>query len=314
MELSLILAQSIASMGIMIVIGYIIVKTHLLPFEASKYISSLILYVIQPCIILNAYLIDYSRERLAGLGICAIAAVAAHLLFILFEHVTGRALHLSNVDRASLVYTNNGNLIVPLISAILGSEYVFYASAYMSAFNLFFWIHGVRLIGNEKKVNVRKIVTNPNLIAVLAGLIIFITKCKLPVIVENTISSMYACIGPLSMIGIGMLMATFNLKKILSDPHAYLVSLLRLIVLPIIFILLLRLTGLTYRFPQLQMILVPTVLAVAAPTAVSVPQYAEVCGCDAKQIADGGTANVMSTIFSMVTLPVMIFIYQALCF
>lgn len=314
MELSLILAQSIASMGIMIVIGYVIVKGHLLPFEASKYISSLILYVIQPCIILNAYLIDFSRERLIGLVICFIAAAAAHILFIIFEHLTGRGFNLSNVDRASLVYTNNGNLIVPLISAILGSEYVFYASAYMSVFNLFFWIHGVRLIGNEKKVNVRKIVINPNLIAVLAGLIIFVTRCKLPVILENTIDSMYACIGPLSMLGIGMLMSSFNLKKVLTNPHAYVVTVLRLIVLPVIFILLLRLTGLTYRFPQLQMILVPTVLAVAAPTAVSVPQYAEVCGCDEKQTADGGIANIMTTIFSMVTLPVMIFVYQVLCF
>ncbi len=314
MELSLILAKQVLSMGMMILLGIVLMRKKILPADANSVLATLVLYVIQPCIIINAYRIEYSPERLKGLLLCAAAAAAVHVFFILLAKVGGRFFGLSRAERASLIYTNCGNLIIPLVSAILGDEYVFYLSAFVSVFNIFFWTHGIGLIGADSKDRWKKILMNPNLIAIAVSLIIFLTPISLPEIISKTISSMAVCVGPISMIGIGVLMGGFNMKKVLTDARAYTVTILRLIVMPLLLILLLGASGIVRASSQLQMILLTTILAAAAPTAVSVPQFAQVSGSSEEDIVAVGRANVMTTAFCMITLPVMVYLYQVICY
>ena len=55
MEISLLLMQQIAELFLMIFMGYVIVKAGLLKGEDSKVISKIVLYLIIPCVIINAF-------------------------------------------------------------------------------------------------------------------------------------------------------------------------------------------------------------------------------------------------------------------
>ena len=55
MEISILLAQQIAQLFLMILMGFLIVKAGLLKDEDSKVLSKIVLYLIIPCVILNAF-------------------------------------------------------------------------------------------------------------------------------------------------------------------------------------------------------------------------------------------------------------------
>ena len=59
MEISILLMEQIAELFLMILMGYIIVKTGLLKGEDSKVISKIVLYLVIPCVIINAFQVDY---------------------------------------------------------------------------------------------------------------------------------------------------------------------------------------------------------------------------------------------------------------
>ena len=67
MEISILLIEQNAELFLMILMGYIIVKTGLLKGEDSKVISKIVLYLVIPCVIINAFQVDYTSEKVKEL-------------------------------------------------------------------------------------------------------------------------------------------------------------------------------------------------------------------------------------------------------
>lgn len=88
MEISLLLMQQIAELFLMIFMGYVIVKAGLLKGEDSKVISKIVLYLIIPCVIINAFQVDYTSEKVQGLLLAFAASVMLQVLFT--YHCMGR--------------------------------------------------------------------------------------------------------------------------------------------------------------------------------------------------------------------------------
>ena len=180
MELSLLLMEQILSMAIMILMGFAIVRLGVVRSEDSGVLAAITLNVISPCVIINAFQITFSMEKLKGLLLAIGAAILLHVLFILCTHFIGKAAKLNSIERASLIYSNGGNLIIPLVSALLGEEAVFYSCAFIAVQNVLLWTHAVSLISAQKRRNLKKIVTNPNMIAIAVGLTLFLCRITLP--------------------------------------------------------------------------------------------------------------------------------------
>ena len=77
MQMSILLFKQIAQLFLMILMGYIIVKTKLLKGEDSKVLSKIILYLIIPAVIINAFQVDYSPNVTKGLITACIASIHA---------------------------------------------------------------------------------------------------------------------------------------------------------------------------------------------------------------------------------------------
>ena len=126
MEFSLVLLNKLISMSLMAVVGYVMVKVGTLKQEDSRVISLLLLFVIQPCMILRSLQIELTPDRLQGFLFATVASSLSMLFCILFAKLFQKVWDLDPVDRTSLTYANVGNLILPLISMSLGDEMVFY--------------------------------------------------------------------------------------------------------------------------------------------------------------------------------------------
>ena len=123
MELSLLLMQQIIKLFIMIFMGYMIVKVGILKSEDSRVFSAMVLYLIVPCVIMNAFQVEYSPEKASGLFLAFVTSLLLMLVTLPAVNLLGRLLKLNEVERMSVYYSNAGNLIIPLVTFILGEEW-----------------------------------------------------------------------------------------------------------------------------------------------------------------------------------------------
>lgn len=75
MQISILLMKQILELFLMIFMGYVIVKTGLLKDEDSKVISKIVLYLIIPCVIINAFQVEYTDDKVKGLFLALVASV-----------------------------------------------------------------------------------------------------------------------------------------------------------------------------------------------------------------------------------------------
>lgn len=122
MQMSILLFKQIAQLFLMILMGYIIVKTKLLKGEDSKVLSKIILYLIIPAVIINAFQVDYSPNVTKGLITACIASIILQFLLLFVTYIMQKMFHLDSVEFTSAYYSNSGNLIVPLVTYILGGK------------------------------------------------------------------------------------------------------------------------------------------------------------------------------------------------
>ena len=304
MNICILLMQQIVQLFLMIFMGYLIVKTGLVRDDDSKVLSKIILYLIVPCVIINAFQVDYTKDTVKGLLIAFAASVMTQVILLVVISVAGRLLHLNEVEVASVYYSNSGNLIVPIVTFILGQEWVLYGCVFMSVQLVFLWTHCKKIISREASYDWKKIILNINMISIFIGVILFFTKIRLPEIIGNTLASVGTMIGPASMIVTGMLFAGMNLKQIFANKRVYFITFLRLIAVPLIALVLIKLSNLASFSADGNKIMLIVFLAIITPSASTVTQMCQVYGNDSRYAS---AINVMTTLLSIITMPVMLF-------
>ena len=307
MNISILLMQQIVQLFLMIFMGYLIVKTGLVRDDDSKVLSKIILYLIVPCVIINAFQVDYTTDTVKGLLIAFAASVMTQVILLVVISVAGRLLHLNEVEVASVYYSNSGNLIVPIVTFILGQEWVLYGCVFMSVQLVFLWTHCKKIISREASYDLKKIILNINMISIFIGVILFFTGIRLPEIIRNTLASVGTMIGPASMIVTGMLFAGMNLKQIFANKRVYFITFLRLIAVPLIALVLIKLSNLAFFSADGNKIMLIVFLAIITPSASTVTQMCQVYGNDSKYAS---AINVMTTLLSIITMPVMVMLFQ----
>lgn len=132
MEISIMLAKEIAKLFLIMFMGYIIVRLGLVKSQDSKCISVVLVYLVIPCVILNAFQVDFTPDIQKNLVFAFAAAIGIHILFLLANILLRGALHLNAIEQANIIYPNAGILIFPLVQALQGQDYIIYSSAFMT--------------------------------------------------------------------------------------------------------------------------------------------------------------------------------------
>ncbi|WP_432301672.1 AEC family transporter [Anaerobutyricum soehngenii] len=307
MHISLLLINQIIQLFIMIFMGFIIVKAKLLKAEDSKILSVIILYLVIPCVIINAFQVDYTPQTVKGLLIALAGSVMTQVILLIVVSILGRVFHLNEVEVASIYYSNSGNLIVPIVTFILGKEWVLYGCVFMSVQLVFIWTHCKKIISRESTYDWRKIVLNINMISIAIGIILFLTRIHLPAIINNTLSAVGSMIGPASMIVTGMLFAGMDFKQIFANKRVYFVSFFRLIIVPVIALFLIKCSQLSTFSSNGNKLMLIVFLAIITPSASTVTQMCQVYGNNSQYAS---AINVVTTLLAIVTMPLMVMLFQ----
>lgn len=306
MELSVMIVKQILSMFLMIAVGMMLIRLHIVGKETGRGLSRIVVHVILPCTIINAFQIEYTSSIARGFALAFAVAFVCNLFLILFPY-TLRFLHLSSVEQASISYPNCGEILIPLVVSVLSKDMQVYCCAFLVIQIVFLFTHGTVILSKDERVRFTDLLKNPNVIAILVGIFIFLGNIRLPEIAGGLIDSFAAMIAPSCMLVIGIAIGDCDWKTILTNKRSYLVCGIRLIVCPLIFLLLFKITGITRMFDGAKDILLIVFMATASSVAATVSNLAQNFDNDA---AEAGIINVMSVAFMIITLPAAVMLYQ----
>lgn len=289
----------VLSLFILMGVGFGMYKAKLINDTGASQMTDLLLYAVTPCIVINAFNRKFDPSTAASIGIFAIAGFFVMTLGVLFGMIIFRGgdKDARAVKRFSLVFSNCGFMGIPLTEAICGDEGVLYASIFLAIFNLFQWTYGVAVMSGEK-LSVRKAVLNPCVLGLAVGLPLFFFSLEMPSPMQSAVSMLADLNSPLAMVIIGTHLAKTDILGTLKDVRCYVMSLLRLIVMPaLVLIPIMFVPWLNEN--QIITLAIQSGAPVAAATALFATKYGRDSQLASRMVA-------LSTIFSMITLPVLI--------
>ena len=115
MQINLLLMQQIAQLFLILLMGYAVVKTGLLKASDSKVLSVVFVYLVMPCVVLNAFQIKDTPEIRTGLLYSMGIAVGMHVVFLLLNALFRKALKLDAVEQVNIIYSNAAALVIVLL-------------------------------------------------------------------------------------------------------------------------------------------------------------------------------------------------------
>ena len=250
--------------------GFIFAKIFKVEDSQQKFLSKLLLYFINPFMVVKSFNLEFDSDKLEQLLFVFIVALIIHGVMILLGFFSSK----EQVDRLAVAFTNCGFIGIPLIRGVFGDEGVFYLMGYLVVFNITIWTYGYYIMSGS--INLKKIITNPNIIAVVLGIAIFCSPWTLPEFIAHPVTMIGDTNTAVSMILVGILLANFNP----ADGKKYAlkivrVSLLRHVVCAILNIgILFVIYKLFPNIPACRLLLFVVLICSMCPAATTIPGFA----------------------------------------
>lgn len=202
-------------MMIIAITGYVFAKAISAGDKEEKLLSKMLLYFINPCLIVSSFNVQFELEKFYGLIFSVLLSFFITFIYILISELFYRKKsNYNQIQKLATTFTNCGFIGIPLITYVIGSSGVFYLMGYLVVFNVLLWIYGYGQMAG--KVNLKKIITNPNIIAVMIGLVLFVSPIKLPELIHTPLSMIAGLNTAMSMIFLGMVFASIKKEWILK--------------------------------------------------------------------------------------------------
>lgn len=290
-----ILLKQIAIMALLIAVGWVLRRKNFLSEQGTKELGAILLRIIIPCVIVKSYIVPYSRERLLELALSAGLALLGFIAAMLIAYaVYGKRRRIENFAAA---FCNAGFIGIPLAQAAIGEDGVFYVAASVALLNLFQWTYGVYIMTDRRDaIRAKTIATNPVVIAIVVGVVLFVGRIPVPEILTSTLGYIAGMNTPVAMILMGTYLARVSWRELL-DRRAYSCVLLRLVVIPAVVLVLFWLLPVSN-----------TAVVMAVFLAAATPVGANICVFAQQYNSDYPFSVVtvcLSTVLSVVTIPLL---------
>ena len=306
MDLSITLLLQVIIMFLMIAVGFFCNKIKMISPETNRQMSNLLLLVVNPALLIVSFQQEYQQERVYGLFWAVVLAAITHVVAILVSSLLIRKKEGDDwkIERLAAVYSNCGFMSTPLVYALFGTDGVFYLTAYMLVFNLLLWTHGTYTFRKQKIYqNILSAFKSVVVIAVLIGLAMFFLRLQLPGVIYDALDFIGSMNTPLAMLVAGGFIAQTDLLKVITKPRIYFVSAIRLCIIPLLLIPIFHL------LPVSDVVASTMLIASSAPCATAVMMFAVRYRSDELYASE---FFGVSTLLSVVTMPIIILHYQTM--
>ena len=292
----LLVAKQLLTMAIIGLGGFIFAKIFKVTENERKFLSKLLMYFINPCMVLNSFNREFESQKLLLLGIVVILSLIIHVMMIVLGVFTTK----QKIDRLAIAFTNCGFIGIPLIRGVFGDEGIIFLMGYLAVFNILVWTYGYYQLSG--KINLIKVITNPNIVAVIFGIILFCMPFTLPQVIARPLYMVADTNTAICMILVGVLLADFHPSQSKEVfPRLAKMSVLRLVVCSVLNIAILFLAyKLTANLEDSRMVIFVVLICSMCPVATSIPSLA--CLFDQDAAYASLTVSITS-ILCILTLP-----------
>lgn len=289
---------------ILIILGIVAVKTSILDEKSLGNVSKLVMRMALPAYIFINTAEGATKEGLVSSLMVVPLAIILYLLLYLLSKLLIKAFHLSGnrakVFQAIVIFGNVGFMGIPLVVELYPETALLYISLFTILDQVLFWTYGVALtkpVSQEKVTLSMKGLRNllsPALIAILLATVFVMLDIHLPAVLISACEKLGAASMPLSLLYIGGMLSLTDVRKVLKCRELYAEVLLKMIVLPITFFVVMRLLGVAVDMAG-------TITFLSGLPAINmVAMLAKNHGSDGDYAV---CAVMMTTIASLVTLP-----------
>ncbi len=238
-------AGQVAIMFSLMALGWMAYRLKWIGDDAVKGMTKLLLFIVTPAVIVQAFLRPFDPARLQTIGLVFALDVGVFAVTIGLSAVVFSRRFIPDAARRTTLkfgttYSNAGFLGIPLAQALLGDDGVFYVVAFVVTFHIFVWTHGDSLFGGRRagarQNRLLEVLVNPNIIATAVGLGFFIFSWQLPDLPAQAIGHVAAMNTPLSMMVVGANLAAIGVRSVFRDRYAWLGTLSRNLAVPAFFV------------------------------------------------------------------------------
>lgn len=298
-----IIGNQIIVFAILMTVGFIAAKTNVITKEGLNALSRIIVKIILPALIFSIVAGSgvTSKEFLIS-GRFAIGVFLSYSLLIFSAILMSRLLKLqgktANIFTALATFGNMGFMGIPLIQAIFKEPV---AQVCISVYTLIdmaiLWTYGVYLCSRHQKQSdswrAVKNMINPTTVALLIAFIIMILKIRLPDLLMDTISGIGGTSKYLTLIYLGGAMAFVAIKEVVKKPDIFVLTIVKMLFLPIIAYFLLG-----FFLPQIPRTILT--LIVGLPSMTTIAMVAATYDSDVEFATE---IIFVTTLASLVTIP-----------
>jgi len=266
-----------AVIGVVILVGFVAGRLHLLGDQAQYVLSRLVFFVLAPCLLFTVLARADVHELFSSrLTVSALAAIACFVVFATVARlVFRRAVPETVIGSLGSGYVNANNIGIPVAAYVLGDA-SFSAPVILVQLLLFAPVALAILDASTRghvsvRLVLRGIVRNPLIIGSLLGALVAVTGIELPDVVLEPFALIGAAAVPVVLISFGMSLSASRLLAPGSGRRDILLAtLLKLLVMPVVAWLLAR-----FVFGLEGHDLFGLVVLAALPTAQNVFNYAQ---------------------------------------
>lgn len=287
---------------LMIGAGYFITRRGMLDGHTNSQMSGLLVNVFNPLLIVSSAanavgLISPDTMRTVGLIACGMFAVfilAGMLLSPVFERDQDQR----KIFQLMFVFSNLGFIGIPVVSGIIGEEYVVYVTEFILIYTILLYTYGVGLLSRKFSLSALKEMVNPGTVLSVAALVIIIWEIQIPDFLKTAAAYLGNVTSPMALIAIGFNLAQSELKKIFGQLRLYLFAAVKLLILPLLLLPLLKAATSDIHLISVCMVMfgmpvgnIPLMLGMQK-------------GID---VSAGSAAIILTTVLCVFTIPVLMF-------
>jgi len=298
--------KQVLTLFFLMLVGFILGKAKLIEKTGSKNMSSLVMYVVTPCMLIVAFQRELVLSDLRNFGLTILVSLVLHAAGIALSYLCLRDRDPSRrgLLQFASVFSNCGFMGYPMMTAMVGTIGVFFGSAYVVVFTILGWTWGIFAITGEKsRLSIRPILLNPGVISVVLALGLYLLRITLPELLMTPITYLSSLNTPLPMVVVGYQLSHADFGAALKNVNAWITLVLRMILSPALAIVLCLMLKLDYT------VSIVLVIAAAAPPAALLNMLSAKFDADTELASSVVSVH---TVLSVVTMPVMVGLAQYL--
>lgn len=232
------------SLLLMIGSGYLITRKGMMDGHTSEQVSGMVVNVFNPLLFFSSAANAVGTVRPETLLQICLIAVGMFVFFIVMGMILSpffdKATDQRKIFQMMFVFSNLGFIGIPVVSSVLGAEYVVYVTEFLVVYNIMFYTYGITVMDGRFSLSSLRAMVNPGTVCSVAALIVILCNIQIPDFIRTAATYLGNAASPLALILVGFSLAHADGRRIFGEKRLYVFSLVKLLLLPLAMLPVLR--------------------------------------------------------------------------